>query len=195
MNEHPAELLSAHLDHELDDRQLTAVEAHLQTCAACQAQVQEVHALRRLLNETSAVPVRDSAAEFWRRLAPQLPAQQVGPQPSLGFGWIWGILMLVVTTIGQAILATLALTQVAAGLGFSLPVEPELWAGISNPVEPALRLLLENTLIGAVLNSDIGPFLPYLLILAIILGLTASFMGWVLASLQRSRTFVLNPNN
>lgn len=55
-DDHPADLLSALLDGELDIATTDAVQAHVDGCAACQAELDEVAAIRQALRTAPSVP-------------------------------------------------------------------------------------------------------------------------------------------
>ena len=56
MTEHPGDLLSAYLDGELSASEARQVEAHLVGCGACNAELDDLRAARRLLRELPPVP-------------------------------------------------------------------------------------------------------------------------------------------
>lgn len=187
MNEHPTTLLAAYNDGELSNGEMAALSSHVRACPACQRQVQDFRALSRLLQERDALPPFASATAFWQQLAPQLPHRR----PALGFAWVWGLLMLLVAGVSQAILTALGVTGVAETLGFS-PLAPlqrqaGAWLGPANPVDTALRLLGDSTLAGWALDSPLAALVPYLLILLLTAAVTLSFLGWGLAALHQSR--------
>jgi len=82
MHQQIIDLLSAYHDEELSAAQRAQVEAHLRTCAACREQLAQVQALSTLLTAYS-IEV-GSTKEFWKRLAPRLPARKriTSPAPA-----------------------------------------------------------------------------------------------------------------
>jgi anti-sigma factor RsiW len=88
MSKHLHEGLNAYLDGELHGRRLQQVEAHLAECPACQAELESLADLSRLLNqapEPEYVPVERFAAQVSLRL----PQRQVSTTKSQAFeiGW------------------------------------------------------------------------------------------------------------
>jgi hypothetical protein len=56
MTEHPGDLLSAYLDGELSASEARQVESHLLRCGACNAELDDLGAARRMLRELPPVP-------------------------------------------------------------------------------------------------------------------------------------------
>ncbi len=78
MSNHVTQWLSAYLDGELTGRQLQQVEEHLAECEACQAELDSLQDLSRLLQE---VPVGEFIPNerFVSQVNLRLPQQQVKP--------------------------------------------------------------------------------------------------------------------
>jgi anti-sigma factor RsiW len=56
MTDHPGDLLSAYLDDELSGPEAAQVEAHLAVCGACNAELDDLGAARRMLRDLPPVP-------------------------------------------------------------------------------------------------------------------------------------------
>jgi anti-sigma factor RsiW len=56
VGEHPGDLLSAYLDGELPGREARQIEAHLVGCGACNAELDDLAAARRMLRDLPLVP-------------------------------------------------------------------------------------------------------------------------------------------
>ncbi len=62
MSAHPGEGLSEWLDGQLDDTAAAKVARHLEECARCRAEAEELRALRTLLRSADTPPARET---FW----------------------------------------------------------------------------------------------------------------------------------
>lgn len=70
---HPAERLSEFVDGRLPAEDARDLHAHLEVCATCQREVEELLALRRLLREVAAPEPREV---FWVRLNAQVEEER-----------------------------------------------------------------------------------------------------------------------
>jgi anti-sigma-K factor RskA len=86
------ENLSAYALGALDADELRALEAHLQTCDSCRAELAEYRAISDGL--LTALPPRPPSAALRKRLQSQLPAAQKKTQPRFRFAWSFGKLAL-----------------------------------------------------------------------------------------------------
>ncbi|MBM3944130.1 MAG: hypothetical protein FJ317_01395 [SAR202 cluster bacterium] len=75
------ELLSAYVDGQVSEREAVAMESHLASCAACQA---ELDSLRMTVSMLRALP-RPSTARSFRLVAPPAPAPRMSPV------WTWSL--------------------------------------------------------------------------------------------------------
>ena len=182
-SEHPTAQLAAYLDHELDAGQQRSLEAHLQACPVCRAELDEHLALRQLLLATPPVPQRTSAAAFWQGLEAQLQPRRT----RLGFAWIWGIALAVSVLLIQTFFIALRLAEALKATGWlpalQNPVELRGWWGSENLPGSVQGLLRHNILIAATLDSPLTSFLPYLLTLILSSILALIFLGWAYAYL------------
>src|SRR5215211_364601 len=88
MSDHVTEWLNAYLDGELHGRYLQLVEVHLAECQVCQAELESLEDLSRLLQETPA-PALTSPERFAARVRLRLPQQKPGVsgEKLLEVGW------------------------------------------------------------------------------------------------------------
>jgi anti-sigma factor RsiW len=122
MSEHVAGLLGAYEDGELGGLEARRVEAHLAECAPCRAQLEELRALRALLQEGSAPLSPTPPDRFVAQVGLRLPPRPVQPswRRALGVGWRLVPLGLLGTwAFGQTALlvAGIVLTALSLGLG------------------------------------------------------------------------------
>jgi anti-sigma factor RsiW len=89
MNEHISQWLNAYHDGELRPRRRALVEAHLEACPQCQAELDELQALSALLNEEPLPAVRTTPEQFAAQVALRLPRQEPRRQNGTNFRWLW----------------------------------------------------------------------------------------------------------
>ena len=75
---HPGDLLSAHLDDELPPSVAAEVEAHIASCAACRAELDELDGARTTLR---SLPRLEAPAGFTRDIVRTRHAKRVGIVP------------------------------------------------------------------------------------------------------------------
>jgi putative zinc finger protein len=89
MNEHVTDWLAAYHDGELHGARLLQVEAHLQECPSCRAEVEALNTLSALLQEHPAMPVRTSPERFVAqvrlRMPPAAASARLRTQPQAGW--------------------------------------------------------------------------------------------------------------
>ena len=122
MNEHVAALLAAYEDGELGGFQVLRVEAHLAHCAPCRAELEQLRALRALLQEGFAPSVRTPPDRFVAQVGLRLPPcpDQPSWRRALGAGWrLIPLGLLGAWAFGQTVLivAGIVLTALSMGLG------------------------------------------------------------------------------
>lgn len=69
--------LSSMIDDEMSDAQRLSVEAHLATCAACRARLDEIRAVKTWLSSDVATAGDRAAPTNWNRLRATLPAHSI----------------------------------------------------------------------------------------------------------------------
>src|SRR5678816_656104 len=69
--------LSSLIDDEMSDAQRLSVEAHLATCAACRARLDEIRAVTTWLSSDVATAADRAAPTAWHRLRATLPARSI----------------------------------------------------------------------------------------------------------------------
>ncbi len=89
MNGHVTEWLPAYYDGELHGPRRQQVEEHLSNCPACQAELEALHKLSILLQETPAPESQVSARRFQAQVMLRLPpaVQRPSWQRALKAGW------------------------------------------------------------------------------------------------------------
>jgi anti-sigma factor RsiW len=89
MNGHVTEWLAAYYDGELHGTRQQQVEEHLESCPACQAELEELHKLSILLQEAPLPESQLSAQRFQAQVMLRLPpaVQRPGWQRAVKAGW------------------------------------------------------------------------------------------------------------
>jgi hypothetical protein len=112
--------LGAYLDGELDWRGQSQVQAHLETCQACRAELEELRRLSYLLR-SAAQPDFTPALDFRAQLMLQLPRRTDAPVQHRNGGWLpWlaPALVLAGWVFVQVTLALSTLVSFASQTGF-----------------------------------------------------------------------------
>jgi predicted anti-sigma-YlaC factor YlaD len=159
MNEHVNQLIGAYLDGELGQDRRAQIEAHLESCQACQ---QELRAARRLSTWLQADWLPQdlpSAEEFAARLAPRLPGiapaapRWSTPEP------VWWLIPLVILGSWLAVQIAILLSGwgwALAPLGFSNAVlawlAPDIFMSLgidlaTESLQPALGVIFPTWLV------------------------------------------------
>jgi len=137
-DEHPLlETLSAHVDGEIAEPEVPALEEHLRRCADCRRQLDDLRVLAAAAADEEAPPVPAGlAARISARLDDQTAARTPAPAPGMPGGrrrhlppWLWrgGPLAAAASVLGAAILWRVWLAGPA-------PVEPLKIMAPSAPV-------------------------------------------------------------
>jgi len=89
MAEHMKQWLGAYLDNEMNQEMQGKVEAHLATCSSCQAELEELKSLSKLLKTAARGKSLAPEAHFSARVALKLPRRQIPPLASSAarIGW------------------------------------------------------------------------------------------------------------
>ena len=77
MSVHPGERLSEWLDSRLEDAESAEVAGHLEECAHCRAEAEDLRALRTLLRSGETPPARET---FWAHLEGRIADEQARMQ-------------------------------------------------------------------------------------------------------------------
>ena len=117
MNDQWTDLLSEYVDGELAAGERTALEAHLATCAACRATLEE---LRRVVARVKAIDDRAPTADLWPGVAKRIGAGKVVDIRSRRFSF----------SVPQLIAASIALI-ILSGSGAWLALQPRQTAGVT----------------------------------------------------------------
>jgi hypothetical protein len=151
MNDHVHEWLPAYYDGELKGRKLERVQAHLEHCPECQAELAQLEALSAVLHSDPLPEFSTTPEQFVAQVGLRLPrrTQQSATRRSSG-GWRWAALPLAV--LGALMfLRSVTWASTALTLIEVLGINPEVVAwltpspaagGLVNPVgELSLRVL------------------------------------------------------
>ncbi len=134
MNEHVLDWIGAYHDGELHGDRRRAVEAHLRTCAVCQAELAAVQNLALRLQASPPMPARTPPEQFVAQVRLRLPPR-TAPVPSRvrlqqATGLWLPLSVLGLWAFGQAVLLVSALAVGVGGLpaavSFVLPPLPGL---------------------------------------------------------------------
>jgi anti-sigma factor RsiW len=191
MDEHVNQWLGAYLDGELNLEKRRMVEAHLETCSSCRADLEELTSLSNLLKTTAKENSLVPDARFAAQVALKLPRRQEQPLAAtvVKIGW-WlapaGILGAWVFL--QAVLVVTGLAQ-AAGLAGSQNGSLAWLSGLSgqNAVTSTLSNLVDGRL-GQTVSSLLyylgnGTDLGWSLIVPVVFqaALALLFVSWLAA--------------
>jgi putative zinc finger protein len=136
MSNHVTEWLNAYFDGELTGRRLEQVEAHLVECETCQAKLDSLQGLSRLLHEVPT-PEFTSPQRFAAQISMRIPHQRVivSSKKLIEFGW-WMIpvgLLAAWIFIGTSFFLS-NLLSTANDLGLSSGISDWLGSGTSNEI-------------------------------------------------------------
>ena len=161
MTEHVTAWLGAYHDGELQGRRLHQVESHLEKCATCRAELENLQALAELLQQSPAAEGLTPPERFVAQVGLQLPRrpERTAWRRGLEIGWrlvplglfgAWTFVQ-VVSIVSGLVLVALRLglgDDVAAGLLPAAPQGPSLaemlslpGAGLNDVGQVMLRLL------------------------------------------------------
>jgi predicted anti-sigma-YlaC factor YlaD len=187
--------LGAYLDGELDPRGQIEVQAHLETCPACRAELEELRQLSTLLR-AAPLPEFTPALDFKAQLMLQLPRRADAPQAHANrqvLAWLAPALVLAGWIFVQVVLGLGTLVSVAHQTG--LLDGAAAWAG-GAPQQMQWVAIVQSTLggmlgpqgqAGLTVLNDTGLFVQNLLI-PLLLQVGAAVLYWgALALLWRDR--------
>jgi predicted anti-sigma-YlaC factor YlaD len=89
MKNHVNQWLNAYHDGELRPRRRALVEAHLEECPQCQAELGKIQALSAMLAEDPLPETRTSPEHFAAQVALRLPRRETRRQNGSNFRWLW----------------------------------------------------------------------------------------------------------
>lgn len=178
-NKHVSQWLNAYHDGELRPNRKALVEAHLEVCPQCQAELQEYQMLSAILQADPLPQMRTSPEQFAAQVALRLPRGESGRQNSTNFSWRWyavpigfWILFGIQRTLLAVYSALSGVEQLVNAPGILTQILP------SPAAQPGPGLLadLSSTLLnwGNPFKTPLG--LAILLPLALIVG----YLGWLL---------------
>ena len=150
MPDHISSKLGAYLDGELDRRAQFEVQAHLETCPACRAELEELRRLSSLLR-AAPQPEFPSTLDFKAQFMLQLPRRTETPPRSNGRMLLWLAPALVL--LGWAFI------QVALSLStlVSLASQAGLLGGLASWINADSQQMLWVTAAQAALGGLLGP--------------------------------------
>lgn len=133
MNGHVTEWLGAYLDGELSAARRQKVQAHLNACAACQAELESLRRVSALL-QSAPMPEFTPADAFASRLAQRLPRQRTDEKPAGRPSLLWYLVPALILAAWFFYQTTLAVSGLAnlldemSGLGIQPVTEGHsLW--------------------------------------------------------------------
>jgi len=186
MREHATHLVGAYVDGELRGSRLRWVESHLEECAACQKEVDELLALRQVLLESPAMETVTSPDRFVAQVGLKLPRRQVRPPAQRALDLSWRMVpagLLLSWAFLQAVFLTAALMRAAVRLGFGGEVGALLFpAGTAGMSLPDVAHLSQASVVEAVriLNDVVrsGGEVAWLLLLYVTLTAAIGLLYW-----------------
>ncbi len=167
MQEHVEHLLDQYYDHELNARQRLQVQAHLEQCASCRAQLACIERLSQVMADYSLPATLTSAETFRARVMLRVARRKRLPRGT----WIW-------YAVSASVGSVLVLFQTFAGLlaflltcGLSTITWPS-WAGWPGEYGIWLGRLLP-------LGWGLFNFSIYVSLCIVIFLLLVPYAGWV----------------
>jgi anti-sigma factor RsiW len=150
MDEHVNQWLGAYLDGELNTEKRRMVKAHLETCRACRAELEELASLSHLLQTTAKDNSLARDARFAAQVALKLPRRQEQPLSATVTRIAWWLVpagILGAWVFLQAVLVVSSLAQ-AAGLAGSQSGSLAWLSGLNgqNAITSAVLSLLDGRL-------------------------------------------------
>jgi anti-sigma factor RsiW len=128
--------LSAYYDGELHGTRQQQVEEHLSNCPACQAELEELHRLSKLLQEAPSPEYKLSPRRFQAQVMQRLPPtiQRPGWQRALKVGWQFAPLSAVLLwAFGQAVwLVTSLVSTLSLPLDVSRAGALSVWLNLAS---------------------------------------------------------------
>lgn len=94
MNGHVTEWLDAYLDDELSNARLRKVQVHLEECASCREELEELRRVSQLL-QSAPMPEFTPVEQFVGRVTLQLPRGSARVQPKKQSSLIWWLIPVV----------------------------------------------------------------------------------------------------
>jgi|GEM_PF-5952384 len=166
MQEHVEHLLDQYYDHELNARQRLRVQAHLEQCASCRAQLARIERLSQVMADYSLPATLTSAETFRARVMLRVARRKRPPRGT----WIW-------YAVSAGLGSVLVLFQTFAGLlAFLLTclitIIRSLWVGWPGEYGIWLSRLLP-------LGWGLFNFSIYVSLCIVILLLLVPYAGWV----------------
>lgn len=185
MNTHVHAWIPAYYDGELDEHRRQQVEAHLEQCIECQAELEQLGQLSRLLRSAPAPAPVVSAAHFAAQVSLRLPAARPAPawQRTLRTAWrLAPVGLIALWTLAQAgLLAAGWLVSAGLPAGFSLgelarlPLYTGGWSWLARVSEALFASASVPFWVALA-----GPWLELSLINLVLTGMTAVFLcGWL----------------
>lgn len=161
MNDHVHEWLSAYYDGELRGRKMERVQAHLEHCPECQAELAQFEALTAVLHSDPLPEFSTTPEQFVAQVGLRLPrrAQQPATRRRSG-GWRWAVVPMAVMGAFM-FLRSVAWASALLSLIETLGINPEVVAWLApspaagGPVDPVSELSLRVLGWGVPFNASI----------------------------------------
>lgn len=133
MPEHINQWLGAYLDNELKEEMQRKVKAHLANCSSCQAELEELKSLSKLLKATTSQKRLAPEAHFSTQVALKLPRRQIPPLAANAANIGWWMIPAGILSAWVFLQAMLAVSSLALAAGqFGLVSAPLAWlSGLS----------------------------------------------------------------
>ena len=170
MNGHLEQWLDAYLDGELNGSQTRQAEAHLESCPACRASLEQRRALSRVLRDAPTPAVGKSDQRFVSEIALRLPRTAPAIRPEGRPTAVWMMAPPVALFLAWAFIQSAMI--VIAALEWLPGVEDAVWNGIRAGLMP-------ESAAGLALPALPAPGVWDVVILAAALvGIGMLFTGW-----------------
>jgi anti-sigma factor RsiW len=171
--QHVNHLLDEYYDGELSPARKRQVEAHLQVCPACRAELEQLRQLSAFLDEVALPDEFSSPEVFGAQVGLRVSRQQVERSRYPGAAWhLVPLLLISGVVVLQGLFALLGgvagLARVAGGLGIDVGSWWPWWNAVELQLGSVLRLsptLLVTAVSGALMVvlylASIAVFVPY----------------------------------
>ena len=191
MSEHVTTSLEAYHDGELQGVRLRHVEAHLETCASCRAELQPLEILRELLQASPAAKSLMSPERFEYLVALRLPRREEQPLGQLlGIAWrLVPVGLLVAWVFFQAVATVSRVVTWSTRLGLALQFPWDLAAVPARGPQLLSTLVRTETAGGRAIDATVnllGGIDLLMLMVPMVIGLL--YCSWLASWFARRRS-------
>jgi predicted anti-sigma-YlaC factor YlaD len=171
--QHVNHLLNEYYDGELSPARRRQVEAHLDACAACRSELEQMRQLSALLDEVALPDAFGSPALFGAQVGLRASRAEVKPDQYPGAAWhVVPVLLLCGVLVLQGLFALLGgvagLARTVGWLGIDVGASWPLWNTVEAQLGSVLRLspaslvaALSGTLMVVLFLATLAVFVPY----------------------------------